>query len=207
MTAITPQQLFDLVKQIPVPTAAPDVQAWLQSLVADHLQENQLEWLLAHTFGGIVWGKFENGRWLLSGDFAPTLPQLSPDNIMELRLFSRVAELYLWRAENGLTGRLIIDDPNAPLDTEDEQQILWGTDWEVVNNTFSRMTDGEQRLLHMVPIAISRECFADAYRPLRLHVRHYVTRHPETGLARITMSRLWHLEAVPQNNKENNNGS
>ena len=210
MTFLTEQDLFQRITPVTIPTAAADVQQWLHELSDEHRQAGQLTWLLAHTYFGVVWGKVTaNGRWLLSSDLGEEFPALEPDNIMELRLFGRQGELYLWRTANELQGRVLID-PLAEESAdyyEPEVQILWGTAGEAMPNEFTRMTDGEQRLMHAVPLKVAPAHYGPFHRPLRLHLRHYVTQHEETGLAQMTLSRLLHLESVSPTQEETTDGA
>ena len=164
-------------------------------------------WLLAQTYAGIVWGRMDEDGWHLSGDLGDEYPPLKIDSLLELRIFNPTGEILVWRDGAGLHGRFIADDEEVSLPHRDETQILWGTRGEPVGNQFTRMTDGDQKLLHAVPLAVPSAAEGPWWRPLRLKVRHYITRDEETGLARITLSRLVNLEVEHFNRREVGNGS
>ena len=48
------------------------------------------QWLLAHCDDGVVWGRCEQGKWQLSsGPFPDVSPELSAENLQQLRLFGK----------------------------------------------------------------------------------------------------------------------
>jgi CRISPR-associated protein (TIGR03984 family) len=183
------------------PLELPDpfvVNTWLAQ------QSTYYKWLLVHTYAGIIWGRrFEDG-WKLSSGRISSSPPLMASTVLQLRLFSEAGEIFIWRAGDRLRARQVLeeDTEGESLDVIDETQILWGSRGEQIDDHFTRLEDGTRGLAHAVPLALG-DFDARSWRPVQLHVRHYLTRHPETGLARIGFSRLRTL-----NNKEvNGNGS
>lgn len=165
--------------------AESDLTAWLKA------QSPDLNWLLAHTYDGVVWGRRDEEDWHLSSDLIDESPPLEREVLEQLRLFGENGELFVWRDDAGLHGRQITDGAgNETLDYMNETQILWGTFGEKLDNQFTRLEDGAQGLVHAVPLEIPPSAFGNSRRPVRLVVRHYITRDQNTGLGRITRSRL-----------------
>ena len=162
-------------------------------------QGSPYRWLLAHTFDGVIWGRLDASSWQLSSGLIPGSPQLNHDELLELRLFGETGECYVWRDGANLYCRTIMDGSGTPFDTYDETCILWGTSSKPAKNGFTILADGSQGLRHAVPFEIN---IPDGNgRPTWLVMRHYIERHHDTGLARVTMSRL---QAVHPTKEENN---
>ena len=81
------------------------------------------------------------------------------------------------------------------LRTLDETQVLWGTVASDPQDGFVQVTDGQEGFYHAPPIP--KESVwgksEERRRPLRLHVRHYLTEDGMTGWLRIAYSRLFDL--------------
>lgn len=188
--------LSKLIELLQVETVDPptgEVGAWLNQ------QEGDMVFLLAHTTGGIVWGRKLEGGWQLSSQETA----LSTHTLLEMRLFGLTKEILVWKDRESLVARQIVDTgENSIADSRiEESQILWGTALaEVTNNVepppsgFTLMQDGVQGLRHAVPLPTDIVKAAldpnGAIRPLRLHLCHYLIADKETGLARIAISRL-----------------
>jgi CRISPR-associated protein (TIGR03984 family) len=181
-----------------------NVRDWLQTQAAQH----KLKWLLAHADDGVIWGRVDDGKVVTSHEAGQAsaearrvCPELRNQTLQQARLFSEAAELLLWRdGDNQWHARLIRDadtqqgEQSNWDDAIDEAQILWGTDPTPLTDGFTMMSDGEQGLRHAVPLKIEKK-FNEETRPLRLHVRHYLTRG---GIACIEASRLLKLDMEKQ---------
>ncbi|KKD34767.1 MAG: CRISPR-associated protein Csx19 [Limnoraphis robusta] len=176
--------------------------SWLQ----DKAKEQELKYLLAHADDGVIWGKFDQDGNLItanpSKELFPNseelfpkhnLPVLRSQTLQQCRAFGENAEVMLWKVGDHFKARLIKDD-NNPEHLPDENQILWGTQPEGEKNGFTLVSDGSQGLKHAVPLTDITFQGKD-YRPLRLKVRHYID-DDQSGVARIYLSRLVHLESV-----------
>ena len=156
-------------------------------------------WLLAHCDDGVVWGKCDEGTWQLSSKpFPDVSPELSVENLQQLRLFGKEVEVLIWRAENGFQGRVLVDaevpeTEKAELWPKQENQILIG------DRLLKGPTDGFSLVgeaggaRHAVPVHCKGEDFKRRerpYWPLRLTVKHYLTQDEDTGMVRIAASRL-----------------
>lgn len=206
MLSMTLEELRKLIciqKQAP-PASDEDMVSWLDSLPVALFDGQDKTWLLAHTYGGIVWGRRDATGWHLSSELDPALPQLSVDRLLELRVFNRNGEVYVWRDGQKLRARMIMDGTMAPELYQQECQVLWGTAGEPMADGFTKMTDGEQSLMYVVPLDIPPPAYGSYKRPLRLELHHYITRDPATGLARLAMSRLVNLGLDCE--KEKNDG-
>ena len=165
-----------------LPPLAEPITDWLQK------QTQSYEWLLAHTYDGVIWGRLDGTDWQLSSSLNPNAAQLTNDTLLELRLFGESGECYLWRDGTTFNVRTISDGSGNKHDYYDEPYLLWGTSGQDAGNGFTTLSDGSQGLQHVVPIALT---FAEGNgRPASLTVRHYVSRDKKTGLARVVMSRL-----------------
>lgn len=164
-------------------------------------QSEPYKYLLAHTFDGVVWGYRPESTWLLSCDVAETpSPLLITNDLIELRLFGPAAEIFVWRdAVGGFQARTIVDAAERPAKpgryaSYDEPQILWGTKARPLGNGFVKMEDGAQGLAHAVPLPEVTETTDFRFvRPVQLCLRHYVQQDEISGMARVTMSRLFDL--------------
>ena len=159
-------------------------------------QGRPFRWLLAHTVDGVIWGRLEAGNWQLSSGLISASPPLNHDDLLELRLFGKTGECYLWRDGADLNCRTISDGAGASYNYYDETCILWGTSSEPAGNGFTTLADGSQGLRHAVPFEINMP--EDNGRSAKLILRHYIERHSETGLARVKMSRLQALQPIQE---------
>ena len=184
--------------------------AWVAGEAASPPGGSRYHWLLAHSDGGVTWGVNRDGRWALSiGRFAgvspPTAAVAFGAALQQIRLFSPLQELLIWRADGGPLGRLLSDTaPIAdalfrPLDGE---QVLIGDRLlaEPVDDFALVGDDAGSR--HAVPLpGLTAQSFRDAegnpYWPLRLRLRQYLEQDASTGALRIAAARLVDLIVRP----------
>ena len=149
-------------------------------------------WLLCHCDDGVTWGRREGDEWRLGSTYFPHLcPVPSEDNIQELRAFSPVAEVLIWRVGHGFSGRTVHDaEPGSGEEQPDrpgeEQRVLLGARICERRGGFTRVAEGtgaEQ----IVPLDL-QEGPASSWP--RLRVRHYFARDDRTGCVRVVMTRL-----------------
>ena len=154
-----------------------------------------MKYLLAHAEDGVIWGYFNSEGDLVT----PTEPELlfqkydfpvfKYETLQQCRVFGDNAEIMFWKNDIGFNARIIEDNPDTEVITE--EQILWGTQAEKITNGFTLVSDGSLGLRHAVPLTnfdFNRN--QQLYRPLRLVVHHYIDFDQTTGLARIYLSRL-----------------
>src|SRR5690606_24322552 len=162
----------------------------------------EYEWLLAHLYSGVVWGRREADSWKLSSGLVASSPPLDASALLQLRVFGDRGEIFVWRSGGQLYAREIVEEGEELRDCLDEAHVVWGSKGQSLGNGFTRLEDGEEGLVHAVPLPLGA-FDARSFRPVRLHVRHYLVRDDETGLARIGSSRLRTLTYK----KVNGNGS
>jgi CRISPR-associated protein (TIGR03984 family) len=162
---------------------------------------DDLVWLLAHCDDGVVWGRREGARWRLStAAFPDVSPPLEPRRLQQLRLFGPLREVLLWRAPEGLVGRVLLDagpvggdDPRRP---RDEEYVLLGDrPLGPPRDGFTLVGDARGSR-HAVPVVCLPAHFQRGPRagwPLRLQVRHYFAEEEPTGLVRAAATRLVHV--------------
>lgn len=174
-----------------------DAQEWLS-------RQNMSEAvLLAHTYDGVIWGYRDDTGWHLSSDAAPDIsPALDTHLLLEMRLFNANEELSLWRDDTQFRSRHLIDAPGPSQIYYDEPYVLWGTQGTALPDGFTLMEDGSQGLAHAIPVGLN-DFNTQNVRPITVQVRHYIERDTDTGLARVTRSRLVRLSV----NAEVKNGS
>jgi len=180
-----------------------DPTAWL---IKEGTSRN-LQWLLAHTDDGVVWGCMRTGELVTSHEAArdrseadPVCPPLRAATLLQARLFSLSAELLLWRREKNVwQARVIEDETNQPHVKEppwkwhsfyDEEHLLWGTHGIRLPHSFTLLRDGAQGLRHAVPCTLALGTDGSVTPP-RLMVRHYLN---SEGYARVVASRLCDLK-------------
>lgn len=159
-------------------------------------EANPCRWLLAHCDDGVVWGRRDSASdpWRLSGDVFPDIsPTPRDDTVQQLRLFGDASELLIWRQAAGFRGRWLtdapLDSPGGALAPFTERQVLLGS--RIVRPTqdgFTLVADATGSR-HAAPVACSDAHFRHRL-PLRLEVRHYLTRDEVSGAVRIAGSRL-----------------
>lgn len=187
-----------------IPAMTADLLVWLGEGSRDKLD---LRYLLATAYGEVVWGKKDKGGWALSSG-ASALPA---GDLLELRAFGPEDEIFVWRDAAGLKARHRHDRGGEARDTFLEQQLLWGT--EPARNGdaptgFTALVDGDAGLAHSPPLVLDNSHFnGNGHRPARLHVRHYIHRDSDTGIARIVDSRLIGLTAEKAKKEENDDRS
>lgn len=188
-----------------------EIKLWLE----EQAKKYGLRWLLAHLDDGVIWGEIRRGGLILSSEIASDVsPPLRAETLWEIRLFGPAGELYVWREEphlakvNTLKARLFRDtsaiestDSCEHQEYFDEEFILWGTRGKAVENeiSFTRMIEGNQGLVHVVPLSGLNGKHVDRnevpFHPLRLRFRHYLQDDKETGFTYIVTSRLCDLYA------------
>jgi len=173
--------------------------AWVNGNGNEVAAAADTSWLLAYCDDGVVWGKWDSAQkqWLLSNvSFPKVSPLLTKVNLQQLRVFGPNREVLVWRVEDGLNGRVLVDsaDPtDNSLRTKTEKHILVGDrllDGPV--GEFSLVGDASGSR-HAIPLACEEKDFKDGNRtrwPLRLQVKHYFTQDDTTGVVRIAVSRL-----------------
>jgi len=154
------------------------LQRWLDAQATAH----QLNYALVHADDGVIWGRFEKGAWLWSCNAFPEIsPPLRWDTLQQARLFGSTSEVFVWRENGALRGRVIVDSDAGERECFDEPQLLWGRREGDSKDGFELMREGAQGLLHAPPAQIAR---ASA-----LMTRNYID-YDEDGHAVVTASRL-----------------
>lgn len=141
---------------------------------------------LAHCDAGVTWGYLASARWRLSSEVDPELsPVPTVASLHELRLFGHLAEVLIWRSEQGLSGRSLadwdgvegVDDALRPID---EKRFLCGCDRPSKQGDFIRYT-GRGGAEHLAPASLPLRSFG---------VRHYLEQDRITGAVRIAATLL-----------------
>ncbi|MBX3156457.1 MAG: hypothetical protein KF773_10695 [Deltaproteobacteria bacterium] len=168
--------------------------AWLEFVLGRGEAPMLLEggcWLLCHCDDGVTWGRLEHGTWRLgSAVFSDLCPVPSAVNLQEMRVFSRDAEVLLWRVDAGLRGRILRDSTpinDGPLVPHDEAHLLLGGRVSEHRDGFTRVGDGtgaEQALPFRV---------VDHAALSWLYVRHYFALD-RYGCVRVVASRLMEVK-------------
>jgi CRISPR-associated protein (TIGR03984 family) len=146
-------------------------------------------WILCHCDDGVTWGRLEGGAWRLGSAVFPDLcPHPSDVVLQELRAFSAIAEVLLWRTDDGFCGRVLRDSvpKDASCSPHDEERLLLSGRVGEDKDGFTRVGDGagaEQAL----PLRIME---GSSHSWPRLRVRHYFARDEETGSVRVVATRL-----------------
>lgn len=161
-----------------------------------------LVWALAHCDDGVTWGRYDAkmNSWHLGNRAFPDLsPSVSQETLQELRLFGESGEALIWRTDSGLRGRVIGETESEsarskdtdPLRPSEESRLVRGN-FVVARreDEFTQIGDGtgaEQ----VLPLIVSTEQLQKSQ--IRLVVRHYFERDPETGMIRLAATRLVRL--------------
>jgi CRISPR-associated protein (TIGR03984 family) len=171
-----------------------DPVGWLAAEAGRH----GLTTLLAHADDGVIWGKLEGGKLLLSSKAFPDVsPPLRSLTLQQARLFGPQAELMVWKdGDNAWHARLLSDEEGEPKGwCFDEAQLQWGDHLEEERDGFSLVREGQLGMPHAVPIPAEQIPFGSPSNPnpLRLGVRHYLERDDDGELVIIQgrLTRLW----------------
>ncbi len=168
--------------------------AWLDYVlgrVAAPMALGHSAWLICHCDDGVTWGRLDAGAWRLGSKVFPDLcPELAEVAIQELRIFSPIAEVLIWRTDNGLRGRILRDTGAPPEDPacspHDEERLLFADQVGEYKDGFTRVgsrSGAEQAL----PLRVTK---GPAASWPRLRVRHYFERDDESGCVRVAATRL-----------------
>lgn len=166
---------------------------WLNEQASAHA----LRWMLAHTMSGVIWGALRGDRFHLSSEAFPDhFAGVSLDwlTLHQCRLFGEAGELLLWQAGRQWQACMRHDDAPTGEATLylDETHLLWGNREMPGRNSangFLVLAEGRQGIVHAPPL----QKVPTGERRAALRVRHYVAEEADTGLLRITASRLIEL--------------
>jgi CRISPR-associated protein (TIGR03984 family) len=166
---------------------APEPMTWLAGWARPGM------FLLLHADDGLFWGRGAAQTLEFSDAALHTHYTQHPILIQTARLFDQTEEIFLWRVDEGKwRARRVVDGTDGERTPSfDKPQVLWGTRVEPLNGGFSRMVDGVEGLVHIVPLAVSTDDWKKDRRQLRLDVRHYLIE--EQGWLRVHFSRLFNL--------------
>lgn len=178
------------------PQTDAEVAAWLEARMKEGLP-----FLLAHADDGVIWGKLVEQKLVTSRDAAAqTARDVSPPlrgvTLQQAFVFGPPGEVRLWRDGSGWQCHQcrVADEQAFASPLPDEWQVLWGTKVipEETKHGFTHIHElRQQGLDHIVPIQVNDQQLRE--RRLRLQMRHFIERDPDTGEARIAFSRLVNL--------------
>lgn len=169
--------------------------SWLTQGAGDRTSDLSVEWLLAHCYDGVTWGRLgEDHSWQVSSMVFPDLcPCISASNLLELRLFGQEREILIWRTEGGFFGRSLKDqlvlEKTDPCRPDNETRILMGNKYRELKEGFTLIATA-RGMQQAVPLECTVDHFSGNRWPLRLTVRHYFEEDKKTGAVRIGASRL-----------------
>jgi CRISPR-associated protein (TIGR03984 family) len=173
---------------------------WLQGKAPKPSGADGIRWALTYSVDGVTWGrcdKTDHGEvWRLGSDVVPEVsPSLRLDAIEEIRMFGDEAEVLMWRASNGLVGRVLRDLESVcledPLRSSEESRILRGDSVRrECENDFTYICDstGAEQV---IPLCVTEDKLRN--RKARLVVRNYFEKQT-TGAVRVVATRLVKLE-------------
>lgn len=184
----------DLCRELELPAQGIETDSVvLRQWINDQAKTYQLVYLLAHAEDGVIWGHFNKGDLLTSGEVFDNLPVLRSLTLQQCRIFGKPGEILLWKTEQGWRSRLCQEKGDSNIDLLEEDQLLWGTKKaRDEKDGFTLLADGSQGLKHAVPlvsIPFSEER-TNVRHPVHLKVHHYIAYDPDDGLASIFLSRL-----------------
>jgi CRISPR-associated protein (TIGR03984 family) len=172
------------------------VTIWLEARL-----NSERPYLLAHADDGVIWGRLVEQRLMTSWEVADHKarefsPPLRGVTLQQAFVFGPAGEVRLWRDDSGWQFHQFTTTDEQRFEALlDEWQVLWGTEVIKTNTQhgFTHIREARQQGLNqIVPIDVNEQQLRE--RSLRLHVRHFIERDPDTGEARIAFSRLVNLE-------------
>ena len=147
-------------------------------------------WILGHVTGGVIWGKLISEKIILACDADTSFgPPLNVPALLDMRVFSPDQELRIWKTGMKLKGRLVKEAPEQEKCFAcDEHQIFLSAhrmDSAVCEGvTFSRVR-GPSGQIQSLPVDWNGK-----KQKYRLKVRHYFKVSEDTGMLKISESRL-----------------
>jgi CRISPR-associated protein (TIGR03984 family) len=187
MNQHTIQPLISKITRLEIPQE--DLRVWLTTQATSY----HLRWLLAHTDSGVIWGEMRDDHRLhLSCEAFPAVFEyvaLDWVTLQQCRLFGESGELLLWQGMHGWQARLRQDEGKGETNATyfyDEAQVLWGNIQKGEQDGFCLLAEGSQGIVHAPPL----KNIPTQKERASLLVRHYITKESETGMLRITASRL-----------------
>lgn len=199
------------------------------SLLEDDLLHAYLDWvieaalappqspglvsLLAYCDDGVVWGRLSGSAWQLGCDSFPEVsPRPTKSSLQQLHLFGELAEVLIWRAGDGLAGRVLAHDADQrweqddPLRPKHESLVLVGEELLAGPRDGFSLVGGARGTRQAVPVACEASDFRQVrgeaghstkWSPLRLELCHYFADDIESGAVRAQASRLLWLALEP----------
>ncbi|GAB4180046.1 MAG: CRISPR-associated protein Csx19 [Roseiflexaceae bacterium] len=152
---------------------------------AAQMQAYGLRWLLAYADDGVIWGELREGTLHTSASING-LPKLRALTLQRCHMFGLDAELLLRRVQGGWQANLRQDGHGDLVRSYDERLLLWGDVAEPAIGGFLLLREGTRGIMHAPPLA---QAPSHNHRAA-LTVRHYLTTDPETGLQRVSATRL-----------------
>jgi len=134
----------------------------LWDLLNNLSKELALTYLLSHHDDGIIWGVNANG-WILS-EGKVNSPQFNPVTLQQCRLFGPTAEFFMWRSGGNFKSRLLVEGSGDRFEFLEKRHMLWGTEAEPYGTDFSLLREGQQGMLHLLPIKDMKLGAALSYR-------------------------------------------
>ena len=147
--------------------------------------------LVGHAYDGVIWGVVKNGTVTTARDrIGAEGTQLRSETLLRLHIFDDKHELRVWRSDGKLSACLVAEAPEGDVDFagfSDERYELLRQPQKSRSLTADEFVrfDGLAGQLHTPP---------GQPVPRWLKVRHYYTKHTETGLLREAEHRLLALE-------------
>ncbi len=123
-------------------------------------------YFVAYLYHKVLIGKFEVDFKTYDGQ------PFSPTHLMNLRVFNKDEEVYIWRIEeNNFLWRHRKDNEGDEQDVMDIEQVLWGTRAEPLQNDYSRLfeTRGMELIVPFEGLQID-----DKKKRLKILTRHYI---------------------------------
>lgn len=112
--------------------------------------ELTFKYLLSHHDDGVIWG-INTGGWKLSEEKVNS-PKFSSVTLQQCRLFGPSAEFFLWKSGDGYKSRLLVEGSGDRFEFLEKRHMLWGTEAEPYDTVFSLLREGQQGMLHLLPI-------------------------------------------------------
>lgn len=131
--------------------------------------------VVAYLTNKILIGKYESHKLHFYKE-----QNLDPQFLLSLRLFNTNKELFIWRTQGTLKGRLRTDGIGEETFIVDACQLLWGTDSELYGDGFTRLFEerGTEIIFPLSDLRVNAE-----KKRVFIKTRNYVEFNPETSLA------------------------
>ncbi len=145
----------------------------LTNTVKEYFKESGL--VVAYQSNKILIGKYDGNNFHFFHE-----EQIDERKLLKIRIFNNQKELFLWKSNGNIKGRLRIDTEGEEVFVVDAYQQLWGTDFQKINNSWTKIFEerGTELILPFSNIKVDNK-----QNKVFIKTRNYIEYHSKSLLA------------------------